>query len=249
MTKVLPVEFDKHSHETNLKYQRLDTGQVDIVKPNYIRVKQGHVGSWKLMIVCIDCNITWMSKIEAEAIPLLTPLIEKEREILSQQDQTQLSTWVALRTVIGEFVDIATQAIPESDRKILMETKLPPPDWNIWVARYKGPLRQAYRHRGIALREMKHGEKASSLAVKHISQCTILILGELIFFVLTTTERGALNQLMRNSDNTKFARLWPLLKEKIVLPDLPFISHAEMLDMPNYLNYLVETITSDNKKH
>ena len=58
--------------------------------------------------VCGECNNGWMSKIETDAIPYVTPMIEGEQITLDRPAQISVATWMGLRT----FMSRSTQDVP-----------------------------------------------------------------------------------------------------------------------------------------
>jgi hypothetical protein len=78
-----------------------------------------------------------MSGIEGDARPSLNLLIQGVRTRLDADAQKKIATLVALVTVRNEFRD-GKLAIPESDRRWLLENRSPPPGWKIWICRFSG---------------------------------------------------------------------------------------------------------------
>jgi hypothetical protein len=95
--------------------------------------------------VCRDCNGGWMAGLEAEAKPLLTPMIAGRRTSLSAGERKLIAYWTAKTVSVGDL------AGPESDRalpsELLHRLRTDPGPWPSTVtiaARYHGrryPLR------------------------------------------------------------------------------------------------------------
>jgi hypothetical protein len=65
--------------------------------------------------VCGECNGGWMSDIEAEASPLLTPLIEGEKVLLTVSDQVIISKWITKTLLTCQFLNPNDDTIPPSE--------------------------------------------------------------------------------------------------------------------------------------
>lgn len=53
--------------------------------------------------LCELCNNGWMSQLEQKAIPILTPLIEGNRLVLSPDDQAIMKSWLCLRAMVYDL--------------------------------------------------------------------------------------------------------------------------------------------------
>ena len=65
------------------------------------------------------CNDGWMSHLEKDAMPILTPLGHGERRHLSEDDQRVLSFWAAKTVIVSEYTDDATLTMSDAQRSVL----------------------------------------------------------------------------------------------------------------------------------
>ena len=49
--------------------------------------------------------------------------------VLSVNEQSVINAWVAIKTIVGEFDDVARKAIPFADRESVYKNKMPPANW------------------------------------------------------------------------------------------------------------------------
>ncbi len=85
------------------------------------RNARGPFRSRKIRKVCGQhCNGGWMSRIEDRAARTMTPLIKGQAAHLDHEDLRLIANWAALTSIIGEFTDLNSAAIPGSDRLALM---------------------------------------------------------------------------------------------------------------------------------
>lgn len=108
-------------------------------EPAAVRIRAGDPLDSKVHVVCEPCNNGWLSQIQNQAKGLLIPLFKGEACQLSLEDQAVLATWIAMATMTGEFLsaDRKRIAIPQSDRRWLMEHQTAPPAWHIWIGDYE----------------------------------------------------------------------------------------------------------------
>jgi hypothetical protein len=79
-----------------------------------------------------------MSALESEAKPLLLPLIEGRRSVLSPKDQKVLSTWCMKTVLMLEQIHPVCLA-PPAHYRYLYEHRRPWPVSFVWIARYDDP--------------------------------------------------------------------------------------------------------------
>jgi hypothetical protein len=97
-------------------------------EPALVRIRAGDPLDSKVHVVCEPCNNGWLSVIQNNAKDRLVPLFSGVPCILSVDDQTAIAMWVAMATMTGEYLsaDRKRLAIPQSDRRRLMERKSVP---------------------------------------------------------------------------------------------------------------------------
>src|SRR5439155_24763123 len=104
----------------------------------------------KIRNVCEVGNVGWMKGIVDRSKPFAERMIQGLPVCLNRQNQTDVAAWITLASIMAEFTDPRTQAIPPADRKLIMANRSPPPSWTVAIGRYCGegwdPI--AYRHWG-----------------------------------------------------------------------------------------------------
>jgi len=90
--------------------------------------KADRPASHKLRVVCQRCNNGWMSRIEKNAQPVLTPLILGQGHQIGSDQQAMLARWAYSRAVVGEQLAEwpDDQRIPEGHRLWLPNYNEPP---------------------------------------------------------------------------------------------------------------------------
>lgn len=95
--------------------------------------RQGGAITKKLRVVCQTCNNGWMSRLEDDVKPFLTPLIRGEPIILDLEQQRTLAEWITLKMMVAEFNIPAEVVIPQIDRDALYLKRIIPSYFRIWA--------------------------------------------------------------------------------------------------------------------
>jgi len=105
--------------------------------------------SVKVKGVCKKCNETWMSQIEQDAMPILTPLLKGEQCELDNEKIESLLNWIALKTIVGELDDPRFATISDEERRAFFRDRTMPHNFRVLIGKYVGPT--GYRHRPLSL--------------------------------------------------------------------------------------------------
>jgi hypothetical protein len=92
--------------------------------------------------VCRDCNHHWMSDLETQASPLLTPMIEGEPHGLGLEQQVLLGRWIT-KTVLtwDQSMRPESRMYPAPFCRWLRDKQLPPPGAVVRLGKYEGSSR------------------------------------------------------------------------------------------------------------
>lgn len=102
------------------------------------RSRQGGLHKLQVKKVCKSCNEGWMGTIVEKAKKYAHPLITDQPVTLDHKAQDILSAWIAISTIMGEYINLDTVVIKPVDLEALYKTHLPPDNWTICIGRYKG---------------------------------------------------------------------------------------------------------------
>jgi len=97
----------------------------------------------RVRAVCAGCNNGWMSRLEAAAKPLLSPMIRGEVSTLSPSDQRTIAAW-AVKTAIVLQATGPARDIPSSHGRRLRERGGAPPGVAVGVGCYVGEVSAMY---------------------------------------------------------------------------------------------------------
>ena len=126
-----PLLGPKSESQNKYSYDSVPHYAAKVIVNNltYFRDKQGDPRSKKIYVVCEKCNNGWMEAIEKAARPALSRLLLGDFSVLSVNEQNVINAWVAIKTIVGEFDDVARKAIPFADRESVYKNKMPPANW------------------------------------------------------------------------------------------------------------------------
>lgn len=102
--------------------------------------------------VCRECNQGWMSTLEQEAKPVLTPLIQGQRRLV-QGAQALIATWMIKTAMMCELGRLrpAQEFTPASHHRHVFEHQQPPPGSCVWAGGYAGGKTVAVHQRLLRL--------------------------------------------------------------------------------------------------
>src|SRR5262245_30639280 len=117
-------------------------GKSDI-DPSTIREWPQNLPEQTAKCVCEDCNGIWMSDLETHVKPILLPLIvdSRRRRRLTDEDQTALTIWATLRSMVFEHqIPIDKRFYTQAERVQFRDTLEPPANTHAWFASFPGHL-------------------------------------------------------------------------------------------------------------
>ncbi len=194
-----------------------------------VRVRNGAANTKTVKVVCGSlgrtnakyCNDGWMSALDETAKPILRPLVNGEEVELSKDGLANLAAWASKSTITAEFLARSEVAIPEPDRRHLMNRLTPPPHWTIYIAPYHGELwHTGYHHFAIRLDQRGSVEVGPKNA-----QTTLLGLGRLLIHV-STFPSDLLLKIEALKSARSFRKIWPPSDQVISWPTERFINDA-----------------------
>ena len=213
---ILPSNVQYHEQRIGV----FETFKSDLPGPDtWERVGTGPLHKKRPRNTCIKCNGGWMSMIEANALPLMGPLLLGERKFLNLRTQEKLASLLTLVSMRVELIAQGMKTIPPHEMIALKENPLPSPNWRIWIGRFAGENLRDYKFRYTAMQVASDstGPSGPEYCNTHV---TTLIAGQLyahIFFSTVWPEFSGYS-------GVTLTRLWPLSGYDIDTGSLPTIS-------------------------
>jgi hypothetical protein len=178
LQKVLPKNFQRREHQVGIGLRAFTQVGFDESSERGRLANVGDPLTQQLYVVCKRCNNGWMSELQTEAKQILISLIMGDWPILDKQAQATIASWVTMFTMVAEFAHPQTVAIPLSQREQFRETRVPLPDWRIWIAPFDGRAwNKKFHHVGMGLFEFPEPDRVPPCNV----QITTAAIGKLLF--------------------------------------------------------------------
>ena len=216
------VRADRNKHHIHLT--RIPSP--NLANISELRIRAGDPIRANVRVVCEGCNNTWLSQIQESTKPILIPLIQGKKSVLGLSAQAQLAKWCTMATMTGEFLDRDPlgQGVSLAERQILCKHSDIPPNWRIWIARYR---RYKWKGEWIHLSlpildaensaDLKPGDPAPPN-----TQTTTFVIGELYIHVMSSTGHPDLTAKWAWPPFSRISRLliqiWPPKESFIAWP-------------------------------
>ncbi|WP_457425661.1 hypothetical protein [Roseateles sp. P5_E7] len=211
----LTDELETGSAQNLIRSDFLPGGRVAIFAPQ-LRFPRGPFRTKKIRRMCGKCNGGWMSEIENNAKPYITKLVLGESLTLNQDTCTALAAWSCLFSIVAEYTDERTQAIPHSDCLHLMKFRTAPAGWHIWAASYVGEMwKRRYKHASICMRDLHTG------ITEWNTQFSTFAYGQMFIHAASST-RGLIDDQLTH-EGAAVHRIWPF----VGIDTLPVLSSSE----------------------
>lgn len=199
----LPLTFKakNHYHLTSLT-SLTDQGLKQLSDSRTRR--SGDPGSVKLWIACSKCNGGWMSTLQHKAKSFIATIVNGGWPQFNEHDAEIIARWCIMTTMVWEFKDLKTIAIPPKERANLKFSHIPlGPEWTVLIGRCPSelPNRRA-AHRGYSF-PMSGYEVGP---VQPTAQLTTLHVGQLLVQVIYSPD-DVNSFTAAYSDRSK---MWPL---------------------------------------
>ena len=175
--------------------------------------------STRAKCVCATCNSGWMSVLQNKAKPIVLPLAQGLKTVLSLDDQCILSAWIAMCTITSEFFVPAFVAIPRIDRDFLWNNETAPEYWKIWIGKYQRGDWPPYRvHHAFHLSDGDRDGSVLSPSTPPNAQTTTLVFGQLYAHVFSCAFPFFVDRVNFNSASHLLRPIWPPQNAPLVWP-------------------------------
>lgn len=146
--------------------------------------------------VCASCNNGWMSQLENEAKPLLTPAIRGEPLALSVADQRIVATWAAKTALMSELGRLVAPAefVSRQEHQHLFLHRVPAPGTYVWMAGCRGT-------KSVWIEQ--HQLELQSSTERDTGRATTMSIGHLVLQVMQVPDH------IKVLSRLKLPRLWP----------------------------------------
>lgn len=206
--------------------------EIDPRNPNELReVRQGHVGSKKLRIVCQKCNNGWMSALEEKVKSSLPALIVGNRANIVPSGQTLLAAWACKTAMVADHVDPNRSAIGQEERTWLMNKLCPPANWYVWIGAYYGN-----EWHNLSLLQtnvlVSHAPVSKPSDAPYYAKATTFGVGHILFFVLSGTEPN-MERSFKGVEFDRLTQIWPTAARSLIWPPIVPMNDQDAYEIAN----------------
>jgi len=182
LRRILPRIGSEHTVSV-YKFERTP----DQTNVRYIpRLKQGHLGTRKIRVVCDGCNSGWIKRAEEKVFPALQELVTGETPQLTAEQSDDLALLACTIFTMIDLTDRESSAISQAERSHIYNERSPPRDWHLYIGRANSlAWHMRYRHHAaVSLPQgaFPSGEKSNV----QVSTATI---GKLLLHVVSCQDR------------------------------------------------------------
>lgn len=184
--------------------------------------RPGAPHSQQLRVVCKPCNTLWMAKLQEQAKPYLLPHIAGQWPDIDEGGQAAIAAWATMLVMVLEFAHPPTIGTTRKQREDFRKCKIPPPDFFVWVGRYRGTRWVgAFNHFGLFGRLVALPETvpiSGELSPLFRAQSTALTLGSLYIFCFSHQFDSCPINPVAFAEQNGLRCIWPSLGMAISAP-------------------------------
>lgn len=235
-----PAHSQRVDVATHFEHDRWVNG-LNTARPRYrqdFNLRQGLVRTVRYRRPCKACNSIWMSQMENNLKHLLTKLVCGEPHELSDDEQIQLATWVAMKAMVVDFREgEANAAIAPEDRAIMFTSRRPPPHWSVWIGRshVSAGVNSFDSGKNLTLPAGPDGRRASSSQAEaersYNTQCFTLVMGQLLLYCISSQAFDMSSAAFSGSFQRLLAKIWPSQTHLVWPPALRMSSVKDLDDL------------------
>jgi hypothetical protein len=204
LKKHIPRPLPKHTMRSITVYP--DRADVNLT------TKTGDTHARRVRCACQPCNGGWMRAVVDAVENDLISMIEGNHVVLSRKRQKALATWAAMTVMTSEFINLEMISIPQDDRTYLMNHRVPPRHWRVWISSYvPHPGLSVWNHHVMALEE-EDADVTFYVPAPSNTQTSAMCVGKHLFvYVMSSQVAEDLIRRWRFPDQIKplMLQIWP----------------------------------------
>lgn len=199
--------------------------------------RQGDIRTIRIRAVCRTCNNGWMSGLEEEVRPILTPLIKGESCTLTGAQLKTLAQWLTLKALVVEHANAETSMTPREDRTAFFEHGVIPPYFNLYAAHNVGQSRLFFRRHSHTIAANPEGPVPPLDGTHRNIQSVTIVAGEAVFqIVATRLEAFQVEQRAWCIGFHDRCRIWPQPPDDLKCPPRPRLDDVRIEFVASFLD-------------
>jgi hypothetical protein len=174
--------------------------------------------------VCAECNNGWMSELEADVKPILTPLVLNHRTSLDRDDQVLLATWGVKTALVYQARNRVTR-MPAEHFRYLYEHRHPPRDVVVSLAAYAGRRYPVFAGHHIKTLKVQAGSGDPVETRMYFSTVSV---GHAVFHVFGHGLRNVVGLRPKNWKEKYISVIWPDIEEPLPWPPVDQLTDEQL---------------------
>lgn len=203
--------------------------------------RPGGAHTIKIRAVCKDCNNGWMNRLERDARPFLTPLIEGTPIALDFIQMSIIARWIALKCIVAEHSSGNADLTPRQDRIAFRENGTIPEYFRIYVANHNLSGITFVRH-SLCLAVNGPEIDPPLMGARKTIQTITFLLGRIVVHLNAARIKNyTIESRYRTTPINVWdhCRLWPIQHHEAVWPRRPILDATSVVSISNALATIV----------
>lgn len=167
--------------------------KVKLVSPSHTKTRNGHPWTRKFRVVCRTCNNGWMSILEDQTKPVLSPIIATMPHTITTESLALIARWVVLKVMVAEQFQPHDAVFTQRQRTQFMNSGIMPENLRIWISKCGVDGWEAGYLRHAATITSPHDKLPEDS--KKNTQSVALGFGDLFCFVVHSTLENVVTRL------------------------------------------------------
>ena len=228
----------KENNFTSELYTGLGKNPMELKKK---RAQPGNLFTKKMRVVCKSCNNGWMSRLEAEAKPILLSILEGKSFRFDSSVQETLAKWIVMKVIVSEHSEEEKAVTPEADANEFFRTQKIPSYFRIFIGYHNSSSDSAYIRHSMTLAVSRSGPNPPLAGRYGNTQSISFLLGPLCVHVLASRIEGV--DLGGFFTFTTLRQIWPRETNSFNWPVETVTTPEILKSVANCLNLLVGSPT------
>lgn len=202
-----------------------------------IKARQGHLHTIKIRAICEPCNNDWMSKLEGQVRPLLTPIITGSPVALDFEQMAVIAQWIALKCIVSEHSSPNVSVTPRHERVEFRNHGTIPDYFRIYVANHNMKGAAGYMRHSFCMSREGPAPDPPLMGSPNNVQTITFVLGR-VFVHLNAARVNGYTIESRHIIQPFHGqcRIWPFQHYEMVWPRRPLIDQSGMSLVANTLD-------------
>jgi hypothetical protein len=178
-----------------------------------------------------------MSLIQKQVKPTLEEMVSGKPVKLKPPAQALVAAWTTMFVMVVDHLFRGSTIVPHQEHQHFMAARIPPPNWQIWIGRYKGKRWAAHAVRNLVpfVREEDFPDGELNVSTAYNTHETTFMVGELYVRVFASVIPSVSQQwVIPQGAEHLFVRLWPMERHTIRWPCAELLSDAEAEFVANW---------------